>query len=313
VSNSLLQLKNNFTDVEFSSQASIVDCPTHFSLEEYRAFGVTPLGRDIFYQNILAQLAMPMLDFAKVEVQALLLQTVHQAGPSNGRVEREAHHIVAEKAVGSAMLEQLEKRLRSVAQNWESWRAAATFTILAQRFLGFTIHPEISERCLKLLAELRRVCMSWIRRIKERVASTINSEQRTDLYTRLIEVALLCSSTFDVEEAFIDIVLRQPGAISTLLQCSMITRENHESTKSEFENMHNSSLKNWRTLSTRIFPHVHQHVLLDSESLDQALSGSWTAFRSSDGTRWTSVDQAHKNWLLTTSNSLPVHFNLLTG
>jgi hypothetical protein len=258
-------------------------------------------------------MAMPSLDFAKSEVQALMLQVVHQVGPGNCRVERETHFIVAEKLFGNAMLEQLEKALRSVAQNWESWRAAATFALLARRILSLTVHPEVSDRSLRYLTELRLVFMAWLQRLKQRAASTTNSKQRTDLYSRLIELALLCYSTFDVEETFFDIIFGQPGAISALIQCSIVIRENQETAKPEFEAIHNVMLQDWRTLSSRLFPRLHQYVLLDSEDLNEAVSATWAAFRPTNGIGWTSLDHTHKNWLCTTSGALPVNFNLLTG
>ncbi|KAH3956582.1 hypothetical protein HBH98_241660 [Parastagonospora nodorum] len=292
--------------------ASISECPSHFSLEQFRAFGVTPLGRNIMYQNILAQLAMPSLDFAKVECHVLILQIVHEAGQNNSRTER-THHIVAEEAFGNAMLKQLEISLRKVSQNWESWRAAAIFVQLARRVLSLTRYEPIQERSLAFLHEVRQVCKAWLGRMRQRIATTTNSEQITDLYSRVLEVALLCCSTFDVEDAFLEDAFRLTNAISTLLQCSITIRENCLSAIPEFGIMHNIMLHNWRVLSLRMFPRLHQRILLDGEDLSNAISATWAAFDLSTGTRWTILSNGHRNWLCTLSGSLPVHFNLLTG
>ncbi|KAH4108552.1 hypothetical protein HBI25_111470 [Parastagonospora nodorum] len=294
------------------SIASISECPSHFSLEQFRAFGVTPLGRNIMYQNILAQLAMPSLDFAKVECHVLILQIVHEAGPNNSRTER-THHIVAEEAFGNAMLRQLEVSLRKVSQNWESWRAMAIFVQLARRVLSFTRHQPIQERSLAFLHEVRQVCTTWLDCLRQRIATTTNSEQITDLYSRVLEVALLCCSTFDVEDAFLEDAFQRPNAISTLLQCSITIRENYLSAIPEFVSIHNAMLHNWRVLSLRIFPRLHQHILLDGEDLSNAISATWAAFNHSTKTKWTILSNGHRNWLCTLSGSLPVHFNLLTG
>jgi len=293
-------------------QASISECPPHFSLEQFRAFGVTPLGRNIMYQNILAQLAMPSLDFAKVECHVLILQIVHEVGPNDSRVER-THHIVAEEAFGNAMLKQLEVSLRKVSQNWESWRAAAIFVQLARRVLSLTRYQRIKERSLTFLHEVRQVCTTWLERLRQRIATTTNSEQATDLYSRVLEVALLCCSTFDVEDVFLEDVFRRPHAIATLLRCSITIRENHLSAIPEFASIHNTMLQNWRVLSLRMFPRLHRHILLDGEDLSDAISATWAAFDPSTETKWTILSNGHRNWLCTLSGSLPVHFNLLTG
>lgn len=71
--------------------ASLADCPSHLSVEEYEALCALPFGRNIIYSNILTQLATPTVDFSKVETQCLISQTVTQVGLPNDRVERINH------------------------------------------------------------------------------------------------------------------------------------------------------------------------------------------------------------------------------
>ncbi|KAF2833124.1 hypothetical protein CC86DRAFT_461565 [Ophiobolus disseminans] len=63
--------------------ANLSDCPPHFSIDEYKNFGALPLGRSIIYHNILAQLALPAVDFTKAETHTLLLQVIEQTGTPN--------------------------------------------------------------------------------------------------------------------------------------------------------------------------------------------------------------------------------------
>jgi hypothetical protein len=71
--------------------ADQVSCPMSFSVDEFKTFATVRLGRSIMYENILIQLAMPTLDFAKTETQCLIQQNVHQAGPPNEEVSRTLH------------------------------------------------------------------------------------------------------------------------------------------------------------------------------------------------------------------------------
>jgi hypothetical protein len=124
---------------------------------------------------------------------------------------------VVEGSFGLAMLQQLEIALRRVLENWESWRALASFLLLAWRVLSLTKSSEASTCALDYLAELRLVCFKWLKRLKTRAASSTDDEQRSELYSRTTEIALLCASTYDVETSDLDIVLQQNFVISVLL------------------------------------------------------------------------------------------------
>jgi hypothetical protein len=88
------------------------------------------------------------------------------------------------------MLEQLEIALRRVSENWESWRATASFSLLARRMLSLTRSPEVCMRALNYLVELRLVCFKWLQRLKMRVASSTDDEQRNELSSRATEIAI---------------------------------------------------------------------------------------------------------------------------
>lgn len=163
--------------------ASLSDCPEHFSIDEYKAFGMLPLGRNILYSNILAQLAALTVDFSKAETQTLMLQIVGQVGVphSTENARRVSHQILAEASLGHAMLEQLEIASRRVSENWESWRALASFVLLTRRILSLTLSSEVQTRSLALLDYARRVSMKWLTRLKRRVTASTEQKQRSDL------------------------------------------------------------------------------------------------------------------------------------
>jgi hypothetical protein len=293
---------------------NLSDCPTHFSSDEFKTFCALPLGQNLVYSNILVQLAMPSVDFAKMETQILIMQIISQAGPSSGHhVERATHRILHQKRFSIALVEKLESALQGVARNWDSWRALATFSQLVRRVLSLTSSREVVGRSLRYLGDVQHICFDWLERLRGRAKTSTNGEQRTELYTRISEIGLLCVSTFDVEDDFLEEVLQQPRAISILLQCCLQIRENHGCIKAENDNLHNIMLQAWRALQYRIFPILQQYVLANNAELNEAISATWTAFQRRPEANWSTVGNAHKHWLHITSGSLPVHFNLLTA
>ncbi|KAH6861099.1 hypothetical protein BKA58DRAFT_448898 [Alternaria rosae] len=295
--------------------ASLSDCPTHFSIDEYKALGALPLGNNIIHPNILAQLAIPSVDYTKIETQCIVLQAVYQAGPPSQCIGRSGHSILTEASFGHAVIAQLETNLGRIEENWESWRAAATFSLLARRVLSLTLAPEVRSRALDYLETLRAVCLRWLRRLKERVAASTDDGQRTELWSRATEVALLCTSTYDVEETDFETVLQQESAISTLLQSSIVVQEHCGTMQSDFPELFSISLQSWKSLMYRILQTLRNLVLKNHSGLSDAIKANWAAFEESNPSNsWSSLDENHqKQWLLTTSGSLPVHFNLLTG
>ncbi|KAI4946098.1 hypothetical protein J4E91_007541 [Alternaria rosae] len=279
------------------------------------ALGALPLGNNIIHSNILAQLAIPSVDYTKIETQCIVLQAVYQAGPPSQCIERSGHSILTEASFGHAVIAQLETNLGRIEENWESWRAAATFSLLARRVMSLTRALDVHSRALDYLETLRAVCLKWLRRLKERVAASTDDGQRTELWSRATEVALLCTSTYDVEETDFEIVLQQESAISTLLQSSIVVQEHCGTMQSDFPQLFSISLQSWKSLMYRILPTLRNLILKGDSGLSDAIKANWAAFEESNpGNSWSSLDENHqKQWMLTTSGYLPVHFNLLTG
>jgi hypothetical protein len=299
--------------VSFNLKASLSECPAHLSIEEYKAFGTMAFGTQIIYPNVLTQLASSAIDFTKVESRCLILQIVQQTGLLSGDIERTNHALVVDGYFGIAMLEQLEIALRRVSENWESWRASATFSLLARRVLSLTKSPGAHTRAVNYLAELRLVCFEWLKRLKMRAASSTDDEQRSELNSRATEIALLCASTFDVETIDVDILLQQDSAISVLLQSSIVIQENCDSVQSEHQALYKSLLQSHRAMMYRAFEKLRKFVLHDSTGLCDAVTANWAVFSSKTANGWHSLERPQHHWLATTFGTLLVHFNLLTA
>ena len=295
--------------------ASLSDCPSHFSLDEYKAFGSLPIGYRIQYQNILVQLAMPAVDLAKIETQCLVLQTLHRAGPlsSNNSVERTAHEILANESFCQALTDKIEAALGRVSENWETWRAVATLVQLTLRMLSVNTSKRIAAKCLELLQEARQISLKWLNHLKKRLPTATDDSQRKELSSRLTEIGLLCTGTFDTDGVWLGVILSPPSAVSVLIQTSIVVQENKDVTSSEHEYLHRAMLQSWRLLLFRAFPVLARNISSDTlqEGLNQAVVASWAAFRPTN--RWSVLGNPWHHWIHVKCDALAVHFNLLTA
>lgn len=292
--------------------ASLADCPAHMSIEEFKAFGTLPLGRNIIYSNILTQLAIPIVDFSKVETQCLVSQIVTQVGLPSDDVERINHSILTDPIFGCKMISHLEVAAQRVEENSESWRAMSIFVQLTCRIANLTRSQEVRQRCLRFLNTSRRISTTWLHRLKARAAQSTNDEQRTELFGRVTKIALLGVTTFDIETEYIDIAIQEKDAVSSLLQFSIAIQENHELI-SGTECLQQSEMQAWRTIMYRVFQPLRKEILRDCNGLNKAVLGFWAAFQPEMGAAWSVLDSTHQHWLYIASGKLPVHVNLLSG
>jgi hypothetical protein len=161
--------------------ASQSECPDGMSLDEFKAFAMLPLGCEIQWQNILSQLAVPSLDFTKVDTTFLLLQVSQQLGPGNNSPSRASHVVLTNEHFSATLLEQLGEAKRRIGENWESFQALAAFICLAARLLASSPFPSIQSDCLGYLASCRSLLFGWITKLREKVQSCTDDAQRDEL------------------------------------------------------------------------------------------------------------------------------------
>jgi len=294
--------------------SSLSDCPHHIAQSEYKAFGALPIGHDIQYLNILTQLAVPTVDFAKVETQCLILQTIHQAGPpsNDAGIERVAHQILTEGNFCEAILNNLEAILPTIARNWESWRGLATFVQLTIRMFELTPAEMVQDRCLAWLEDARKVTLDWLNNLQSKARSSTDHKQRLDLMSLATEVALLCISTFDVDEIHLNRILSLPRKASVLIQSSIVVQQNQDNVTSEHSHLLRAMMQAWRSLHFRILPVLRDGILHRNlqEGLNEALKLSWSGFEPG---LWTPFDDAYPQWICLDCGERKIHFNLLTA
>ncbi|EME39837.1 hypothetical protein DOTSEDRAFT_37894 [Dothistroma septosporum NZE10] len=78
---------------------------------------------------------------------------------------------------------------------------------------------------LTYLARARNIAYRWMVSLREKAHRAIDHSQRSTFVAKSVEVALICISVFDVDDAYLAHVLASPEAVSVLVQCSITIRD----------------------------------------------------------------------------------------
>ncbi|KAF5698569.1 hypothetical protein FMUND_15060 [Fusarium mundagurra] len=290
--------------------ASQSDCPEYLSLSEYKVLAELPYGYNIQWVSILTQLAMPKIDFNKMETAIFLLQMSLQAGPRSPTSTRCTHLRLKDREFGHQMLEHLTKGVSHIQENWESYTALSSYTLLASRLLS-QVPSELSHAFLGLLEKCREISYRWLMTILRRVEETTSEIRRREFLKTALNIALICGDSFNVYDSFLPVILADAKQASMLVECSIIIY-NNASLKCETETgLRGILFDRWNYTMHRVCAILNEQNLLAISCLDLAIKRHWPAFQPTAS--WTSAAET-SYWFETTSRGhLQVHYNILTG
>lgn len=305
--------------------ASQDECPKNMTLEEYKELGTLPLGHHIQWPNILLQLAMPSLDFKKPETTLLILQCAYQAGPRSSvltdlfsgtdgrRVLRSSHSFFSSEGNAHSLLQHLREALERVKSNWESSQALFLFGAVAARALSLSEFPRVQESCLMLLAICRDIAMGWVISLRDKAYAAVDHGDKTAFIAKSVVVALICTSTFDIDDQYLEGVLDEEGNASILVQASIVVQEGEHSQASDREPL--IAILDMRR--KRLLSRVYKILAQRPTELDDAIRKSWSAYV--PGSAWRVASNTADDWVTvdtlasTRVASMTVHYNLLSG
>ncbi|EED21984.1 conserved hypothetical protein [Talaromyces stipitatus ATCC 10500] len=294
--------------------ASQSDCPTHFTLEEYKALASIPLGFRVQWQNILVQLAMPAVDFRKQETALVIAQAIYQAGPASAeQALRRGHVLVEDLAFMGTLLIHIRKATERIKGNWESYNGVWLFIALTTRVLSLSSSEAIQHECLAILDSLRSISFEWVSYLKNQINETDDHDQKRSLVDKALTVALICAGSFDCDEHFLTLLLGNQDNGSVFLQCSLFIQEKLSSDEHSSNDPLFCILQHrWKRLCQRSCAILQKNVVRERcASLDHAIKNHWSAYQA--GLAWAISECAH-HWLQNESpDGSMVNFNLLTG
>ena len=291
-------------------------CPQHLTMDEFKALCSLPLGRYTAWPNLLTQLAMPSLDLNKAETLAFVWQLAEQCGPRSGTWRRATHERLEDTEFLCKCLCSLKDSLSRVKESWESRIAVAVFTLLAARLLSVGC-GSVSSQYLGFLSDCRAVSCDWQRTLRHKAFSSQAREVRLDLSQRAGEAALICLSSFDVDNKHLARLLRDSDAVKFYLESLIALRD------TEFSFSDNNLTRfQLHSRCRRLIWRCHQVVIdaitnNDNSGLDLAIQATWAGFQRAHGYSWRNIKTF---WLCTQAeavgegaSTLSVHFNLVTG
>lgn len=296
-------------------------CPDHLSLDEFKALCSLPLGHKILWENILRQLAMPSVDWRKVETALFVLQISHQTGPFSFDSDLRSSHVGLEDEVfGRQLVNKMDQSLSRLKENWESVPAVATLIMVTARLLSLTRGASI-QLCLSFLSSCRKTCFKWLQTLRDQVPLTRNTLPRQSLTRRILQAALACTQSYDIDAPHLEMALKDSEDLSQFIQCCIAIQEcygKHEDKvkKSETSFLDCLLLRYRRLLfrTKRIL--MSQITSQENKGLDSAIAKIWPSYRRSCGDQW--IEQA-SCWLKTTTSNqdgtvkVPVHYNVITA
>jgi len=287
-------------------------CPESMALEEYKELCTLPLGHRIQWSNILLQLAVPSVDFKKQETTIFFLQCIYQAGPPSKNYDamREAHRVIYDDSKARSVLENLGVALQRVKKNWESVQALNTFVMVATRVL--TLNHSVKDDCLSFLKTCRDVAARWIEALRNKACMAEDHTEQTEFVSKSIEVALVCASTFNVDDKYLATILESTEDASLLVWASIVVQEGECTQGSMGPRVALLHLRFKRLL------YRGYHLLKQNQAgLDAGIMKAWSAYVPS-AAGWTQVSTAADHWITTTTDcaagsAVRVHYDLLSG
>jgi hypothetical protein len=279
-------------------------CPTDVALEEYKELATIPLGRHVQWHNILLQLGVPNVDFKKLETTLVVLQCIYQMGPSRSNdLLRESHYILQHDTFATAIMTNLNSALHRVKENWESVNALSTFIAIAARVLSLNQSGTTRDSCLAFLQAARCVTAGWLSDLREKAHLAMNNHaNRTQFVSKSIEVALLCILTFEVDDQYLNALLRSSDAY-LLIWASIVVQEG-------VNNRGEPHVARLQLRSKRLLHRSYEILSQNFIALNAAVKKAWSGYVPSN-IGW-SIQAEH--WITTeTATAAQIHYNLLSG
>jgi hypothetical protein len=287
-------------------------CAKHMSLRQYEAISSLLLGDRVRWTNLLLHLSDSAIDWRSTEA-AIFVQQLFQAGVAANSAVRETHQILRNEDYARAILDTLSKALSRIQHNTDAYATVATYSAVASKILAHGL-PKYHEQCRNLLAACRNTCTQWIVSIKNRVEEASDPSEHVSIQARLFEIALVCCSTFYLDNSHLEQTLSEFAQALKFTQCSIMIQERLTSYQSD-DPFHRCLFYQWQRISFLAVRFLaNETIVSDKRFLNAAILEAWSAFEPMDRWRnaecpWLTIDaKPHHD-----GRRVKVYFNTLTA
>jgi hypothetical protein len=292
-------------------------------VHEFLAFGHLRAGHRLQWQNIGRNLVDGGLNFNQAETNILVLQAAWEAGPATSTTSdsyaylRDTHTCLKEPSFGMDVLNALNEAFSCIENNWQCATSARTFAALALRVLSLSLDSEVHRQCLQFLVVVRAATLRWTRELSIMLRESETDKQRIMWTASVLESALSCHSTFDVDAEYLPELLNSRETHACLIECAITVFDICPTTNTSLPETVQQLLFRFSRLSHRLEPAVRELILRDPRGLDDSVSQLWSSYVPANP--WKSMRALPDEWVTTqtvdngNSNPATVHFNMLTG
>ncbi|KAH0034044.1 hypothetical protein KCU78_g2340, partial [Aureobasidium melanogenum] len=240
------------------------ECDDRLEKNEYLAFGSLRAGERIQWINILCQLGCTNLDFTHPAVTTVLLQAAWESGSPSSDVLRNAHAEFANPVFCGRLLFLLQRKLVSIENNWDRQYSLMAVIQLTLRLLSLTSDSETKLGCLQLLRRARDVALDWCHQIELHMRQASGDEEvQNDDVKRVLLAALLCYSTFDVEDSYIPQLLGSAQDLALAVEVQSMVCDNTPPEPTSLSPLVQQGLIHHFKIAHKLEPHIrgilHQH------------------------------------------------------
>lgn len=295
-------------------------CPQDFTVHEFYAFATLRAGHRLQWRNIARELCSRNLNFGREETLMLVIQSIWQAGPlGNGTIYRGTHVDLVKEDFALSLVSSIDEALRTIEGSWQGATAARIFTSLAIRLLSCSPHDTVRRGCFRLLERVREIALSWTRELSARMQLDNGSGELGKLNERILETALTCHGTFDVDEPHLSTLWGTNGSVEAIIECSIMIHDQCPASQTGLPAFITNLLRRFRRISHTVERSLRVHILTAQhlqDGLSSAISRLWAAFRPNGP--WEALEEPCGRWLKTETlgqSGVPmlVHYNLLDG
>ncbi|KEQ74499.1 hypothetical protein M436DRAFT_34467, partial [Aureobasidium namibiae CBS 147.97] len=292
------------------------ECDVRLEKNEYLAFGNLRAGERIQWINILRELGCTNLDFTHPAVATLVLQAVWEAGTPSNNVLRNAHAEFANPTFCARLLSLLRSKLVSVENNWDRQYSMMVVIQLTLRLLSLASDSETESGCLQLLHKARSITLDWCHQIELHIHQASGEKQiQNEGVQRVLLAALLCYSTFDVEDQHIRQLLDSDEDLAIVVEAQSIVCDNTPGNIVSLALLVQQSLIHHLKIAHKLEPHIRVILQRHGTGLTSAVRKVWNG--ACLGSTWTISSNSSWVWNNTvpgnSGRSQQVHYNLLRG
>ncbi|KAL2068505.1 hypothetical protein VTL71DRAFT_14842 [Oculimacula yallundae] len=294
------------------------DCPKDFNLHEYYVFATLRSGHRLQWRNIAREVTARILNFGHYDTYMLVAQAIWHAGPSRAtEILRDSHIDLEEEEFGASLMSSCEEVLETVEGSWQGATALRTLVILATRLISLTPYDAVRQRCYQFLSKARLTSLQWSRELGSLHHDEQDVEEVKHLSLRTLEVALICHSTFDVDEIYHRVLLRSEDNIAAVTECCIFIHDRCPARTDGLDTSMRLLLRDFERTAHLMEGELRSRILGNRTAIDRTVKRIWAGYR--EGSPWTHLPKPNERWLTTqtcaNANSLSnhVHYNLLDG